>query len=92
MVNDFLGHYAEILADPAHLAVEITLQVIVDGLLLGVVWPFVKRHIHADIAAEHKILDAEHGITHHETTVTRPPESTALDARTFVYDHSVHGL
>lgn len=44
-MSEFLAHYVEILRDPAHLAVEVTLMVLVDGLFLGLVWPFAKRAI-----------------------------------------------
>jgi hypothetical protein len=48
-VNTFLEHYREILTDPAHLAVEVTLMLLVDVLFLGAVWPWIKRHIHRDV-------------------------------------------
>ena len=93
-VNEFLIHYTELLSDPAHLAVEVTLMLIVDGLFLGVLWPFIKSHIHADIAAEHQIIDAEHGITHYPAPTAAPaaPAASAAADRPAVYDHTVHGL
>ena len=40
-MNDFFHHYTEILTDPAHLAVEVTLMLVVDVLFLGLIWPFI---------------------------------------------------
>ena len=65
-MDEFLHHYVEILSDPAHLAVELTLMLLVDVILLGIVWPFVRRHIHRDIRAEHRQIDREHGVDHEE--------------------------
>lgn len=71
--DEFLHHYWEILSDPAHLAVEITLMLVVDILFLGLVWPllsrWVRNHIHRDLEREHQVLDVEHGITHEASGV-----------------------
>ena len=42
-------HYLEILRDPAHLGVEVTLMLVVDVAFLGIIWPWIKRHIHRDV-------------------------------------------
>ena len=63
-MNDFLHHYVEILSDPAHLAVELTLMLLVDVLVLGLLWPWVRRAINKRISAEHHAIDREHGVTH----------------------------
>lgn len=63
-MNDFLHHYVEILSDPAHLAVELTLMLLVDVLVLGLLWPCARRAINKRIHAEHAAIDREHGITH----------------------------
>ena len=72
-MNDFLHHYVEILSDPAHLAVEVTLMVLVDIIFLGSVWPFIKRHFHKDLAEQHQVLDREHGIAFHGDLSTTEP-------------------
>lgn len=68
MLSDFMEHYWEILSDPAHLAVEVTLMLVVDVIFLGLVWPlmsrWVRNHIHRDLEREHLALDAEHGVSH----------------------------
>ena len=64
MLSEFLHHYTEILSDPAHLAVELTLMLLVDGLVLGLLWPVAKRRLNHRIHREHQVLDAEHGVDH----------------------------
>lgn len=59
-----LANYAELITDPAHTLVELTFVLVVDGLLLGILWPLIKRHFHRDIEREHKVLDEEHGVEH----------------------------
>lgn len=66
-MNDFFHHYIEILRDPAHLAVELTLMLLVDVLVLGLLWPWVRHAINKRIHAEHQTIDREHGITHTDT-------------------------
>ncbi len=61
-MTEFLGHYLEILSDPAHLAVEVTIMLVVDVLFLGLIWPLIRKAIHR----EHRLIDAEHGVTHPE--------------------------
>jgi hypothetical protein len=63
-VSEFLHHYREILTDPAHLAVEITLMLLIDVLLLGMIWPLVRRMIDRRVHREHRVIDAEHGVRH----------------------------
>lgn len=67
---DILHEYVHIMSDPAHLMAEISLMLIIDVLFLGFVWPFmslrVNRIVERRVAAEHKVLDAEHGIVHPE--------------------------
>lgn len=60
-MEEFLHHYHEILTDPAHLAVELTLMLLVDVLFLGLIWPLVRRAI----KHEHLVIDEEHGVDHH---------------------------
>jgi hypothetical protein len=68
-VDDFFHHYTEILTDPAHLAVEVTLMLVVDVLFLGLIWPFITRYFNHKLHQQHQILDAEHGIQHHDDHV-----------------------
>lgn len=68
-MDDFLHHYTEILTDPAHLAVEVTLMLVVDVLFLGLIWPFITRYFNHKLHQQHAILDAEHGIQHHDDHV-----------------------
>ena len=45
--HGFFAEYWEILSNPAHLSVEITLMFLIDVLLLGLLWPLVRRFIDA---------------------------------------------
>jgi hypothetical protein len=73
-MNEFLDHYYEILSDPAHLAVELTLMLLVDGLVLGLLWPLFRHVIDRRLERHHEELDAEHGITHHGDHIHLDPE------------------
>lgn len=72
-----LREYGHLMSDPAHLLAELTLMLIVDVLFLGliwpVVWPMMKRRlakvVDARVAAEHRVIDAEHGVSHDEVEV-----------------------
>jgi hypothetical protein len=55
-----LHEYMEIMADPAHGLAECTFTLVVDGILLGLVWPAVRKAIRR----EHKLIDAEYGVEH----------------------------
>jgi hypothetical protein len=61
----FLHEYWSILTDPAHVSVEITLMILLDGLLLGVLWPLIRRYLNHILERQHAALDEEHGIVHH---------------------------
>lgn len=63
-MGEFFHHYVEILSDPAHLAVEVTLMLLVDVLFLGMIWPVVKRSMNKRVKAEHYVIDNEHGVEH----------------------------
>ncbi|HVX53663.1 hypothetical protein [Nocardioides sp.] len=67
--DNFFQAYWHILSDPAHCAVEITLTILLDGLLLGLLWPMVKTYVNSRLQRQHAELDAEHGIHHHEDHV-----------------------
>ncbi len=73
-MGEFWEHYLEILSNPAHLAVELTIFLLIDVLILGLAWPLFKRHctktakVAAERAAkeEHKKIDTEHGLCPHD--------------------------
>jgi hypothetical protein len=70
----FLGEYWSILTDPAHVAVEVTLMVLLDGLLLGMLWPLIKRFVDAKLRRQHEQFDRDHGIHHHGDHVHIDPD------------------
>jgi hypothetical protein len=61
----FLREYWSILTDPAHVSVELTLTLLFDGLLLGVLWPLIRGYLNRVMERQHAVLDEEHGIVHH---------------------------
>ncbi|GAB2989640.1 hypothetical protein [Nocardioides montaniterrae] len=67
----FLKEYWSILTDPAHVAVEVTLMILLDGILLGLAWPAVRRYFNAKLERAHRELDEEHGIVHHGDHIHR---------------------
>jgi hypothetical protein len=71
--DNFFQGYWHILTDPAHIAVEITLMIVLDGILLGLLWPMIKTYVNARLQRQHAELDAEHGIHHHEDHVHVEP-------------------
>lgn len=70
----FLADYWSLLTDPAHVAVELTLMLLLDGVLLGLLWPLVRRFIDAKLHRQHERFDEEHGIHHHGDHVHIDPE------------------
>jgi len=62
-------NWLTLLRDPHHILFETILSVgqilVINGLVLALVWPFIKRHIHRDIdsvaASEHDRIDHEDG-------------------------------
>jgi hypothetical protein len=50
------AEYRELITDPAHLLLEATLILVIDGLLLGLALPFIKRAVkrHDRVAHGHK--------------------------------------
>lgn len=67
-MGEVLHEYGHLMSDPAHLMAELSLMLIIDVLFLGLIWPLLKsrvsRVVDARVAAEHKVIDAEHGVTH----------------------------
>lgn len=70
-MNEFFHHYAELMTDPAHMAVEATFILLIDGLLLGLLVPLTRKYVKAKVAREHAVLDREHGISHAREIETR---------------------
>ena len=91
-MSEFLSHYMEILSDPAHLAVEVTLMLLVDVLFLGMVWPFIKRHFHRDIEQEHQRLDREHGVLHEDEPSEAAKFLSTLSFSDEPYDYERQGI
>ncbi len=75
----FFAEYWSILTDPAHVAVELTLTAIIDGLLLGLLVPLIKGYVNYRLQRQHAELDAEHGIHHHDDHIHVKRESVAPD-------------
>lgn len=71
--DNFFQAYWHILSDPAHLAVEVTLMIVLDGILLGLLWPMIRSYVNAKLQRQHEELDAEHGIKHHGDHVHLDP-------------------
>ena len=82
--DNFFQAYWHILSDPAHVAVEITLTILLDVVLLGMFWPMLKTYVNSRLARQHEQLDAEHGITHHGDHVHREPSKVPTDVPTDV--------
>lgn len=71
-MSEFLHHTMEIVTDPAHLAAEVLLMLVVDGLVLGLIAPFIGRAIAKRVHREHLAIDAEHGVEHDAADVGAP--------------------
>lgn len=56
-MGQFLQHYTEILTDPAHLAAEITMMLLVDVLFLGLIWPLLRRAIDRRVQTRHHTIE-----------------------------------
>ena len=89
-MNEFFHDYLHILEDPAHLAVEFTMMIVLDGIILGLIWPLVKRFIDSRLQRQHEMLDAEHGIKHHQDHVHHDTLSDAVCEETTPTGHA-HG-
>lgn len=55
-------YVVELLSDPAHLAVEVTLMVVVDGLMLGLCWPAIRKLIELRVRRTHREVDPQCGV------------------------------
>ena len=58
----------DLLTSPAHWVFGLIETILVDGILLGVCYPLLRRLltgiIERRVEREHAVLDAEHGFTH----------------------------
>lgn len=55
--------YLDLLTDPAHWLFELTVQLFVDGLVVGILWKFIFRdRLRRVIDREHEV----HGLPNHE--------------------------
>ncbi len=70
----FLEEYLSLVTDPAHIALELTFLVTVDLILVGLLWPLIKRFLDAKLHKQHEKFDREHGIHHHGDHVHIDPE------------------
>jgi hypothetical protein len=59
------AEYVSLMTDPAHVAVEFTFLVVVDGILVGLLWPLIKAFVDVKLRKQHEQFDREHGIHHH---------------------------
>jgi len=75
----FFSQYFGLLTNPAHIAFELTLVVVIDGILLGLLVPTIRRYVNYRLQRQHAELDAEHGIRHHDDHVHVERESPAVD-------------
>lgn len=88
-MGEVLNEYGHLMSDPAHLMAEFTLMLLVDVLFLGVLvpffWPLIKRRlakiVDARVAAEHKVIDAEHGVTHPDDEAAAQPAPAGTAAQ-----------
>lgn len=65
-MNEFLHHYREIMLDPAHMMAELTQTLVIEGMLLGIIWPLIIRPlVKRMVRKEHLTIDAEHGVINH---------------------------
>ena len=70
----FFEEYVSLLTDPAHIALELTFLVTVDLLLVGLLWPLIKRFLDVKLHKQHEQFDREHGIHHHDDHIHFNPE------------------
>lgn len=75
----FFTEYFDLLTSPAHIAFELTLMIIIDVILLGLLVPAVRRYVNYRLQKQHAELDAEHGIQHHDDHVHVARPGTTVD-------------
>ena len=82
--DNFFQAYWHIFTDPAHFAVEVTLTLLLDVLLIGFLYPLVKSYVNDRLQRQHAELDAEHGIHHHADHVHVEPNAKVIPHDTCV--------
>lgn len=69
-VSEWLPEYLQLVRDPAHIALELTLMAIFDGIVFGLIWKalrnYINRHHTNDIT---DIVEAEHEFHDHDTQI-----------------------
>lgn len=62
-VSDWLPHYLELINDPAHVALELTLMLIFDGIIFGLIWKALRSYVRSHHAEDiEDIVSAEHDL------------------------------
>lgn len=60
-LSEWLPEYLHLIRDPAHVALELTLMAVFDGIIFGLIWKalrnYVRRHHDEDVE---DIVNAEH--------------------------------
>lgn len=68
--SEWVPEYLQLVRDPAHIALELTLMAIFDGLVFGLIWKllknYVNRHHTKDVA---DIVEAEHEFHDHDNQI-----------------------
>lgn len=44
-MSEFMHHFLELWSDPAHFAYEVTVDLLVNTIFLGLLWPVLKRAV-----------------------------------------------
>lgn len=69
-VSEWLPEYLQLVRDPAHIALELTLMAIFDGIVFGLIWRalrnYIKTHHTKDVT---DIVEAEHEFHDHDTQI-----------------------
>lgn len=53
-MNEVWSEYVHLMSDPAHVAVEVTFILLVDVILLGLLWPLIKRWVRRHDESHHE--------------------------------------
>lgn len=78
-----MAHFLELVTDPAHLAFEVFTTLVLEILILGLLWPVIARRIRR----EHRTIDAEHGVDHHDWFFNDNPALDPDAPITFIPTH-----
>lgn len=68
--SEWFPEYLDLLRSPSHIALELTLMAIFDGIVFGLIWKalrsYINRHHDKDVA---DIVEAEHEFHDHDTQI-----------------------